>query len=60
MITVPVYRLLHVQFLDFNLEKHSKCRYDKVEIYDGGSLKSRKDTFCGDKNPGKHNTDNNG
>ncbi|CAB3997792.1 Zinc metallo ase nas-6 [Paramuricea clavata] len=52
-IRVPLDRLLQVKFQDFNLEKHSKCSYDKVEIYDGGTLKSPKRTFCGDQNPGK-------
>ena len=55
VITVPLNRLLRVRFLDFNLEKHSKCSYDRIEVYDGGTLKSPKRTFCGQTNPGKCN-----
>ncbi|XP_046859272.1 LOW QUALITY PROTEIN: tolloid-like protein 1 [Xenia sp. Carnegie-2017] len=52
LIIVPINRLLQIRFQDFKLEKHSKCSYDRLEVYDGGSLQSPKRSFCGDKNPG--------
>ena len=38
--------------LPFQLEPHSNCNYDKVEIYDGADVNARKiGPFCGTDNP---------
>ena len=38
--------------LPFQLEPHSDCNYDKVEIYDGADVNARKfGPFCGTNSP---------
>ncbi|KAK3105916.1 hypothetical protein FSP39_008473 [Pinctada imbricata] len=51
-ITVENNRVVDLKFLSFDLEAHSTCRYDYVEIFDGGSLTSPSmGKFCGQTLP---------
>ena len=41
-----------LNILPFQLEPHSNCNYDKVEIYDGADVNARKfGPFCGTDSP---------
>ncbi|CAB4021953.1 Zinc metallo ase nas-6 [Paramuricea clavata] len=52
IIKVPVHKLLKLRFLSFDVERHSQCRYDYVEIRDGSSQRSTLlETFCGNTLP---------
>jgi hypothetical protein len=54
IIKVPVHKLLKLRFLSFDVERHSQCRYDYVEIRDGSSQRSTLlGTFCGNTLPSK-------
>lgn len=52
IILVPNSKNIKLQFREFELEKHSNCRYDYLEVRDGdGPQKSLLGKFCGDKVP---------
>ncbi|KAK3849063.1 hypothetical protein Pcinc_044167, partial [Petrolisthes cinctipes] len=44
-----------VRFVDFDIENHDECAYDRLEIFDGKIGKSR--NFCGKRNKFKYETD---
>lgn len=51
-IKVAVHKVLKLRFLKFDLENHSACKYDYVEIRDGSSYRSPElGTYCGIKLP---------
>ena len=54
VIKVPVHRVLKLRFLSFDVESHSQCQYDYVEVKDGSSSRSQSlGTFCGNTIPSK-------
>ena len=54
-IEVPQGHLIELKFNDFNLEFHSTCDYDYLQVYDGRSSSSRtiNGKLCGSSKPSK-------
>ncbi|MFP4470209.1 MAG: M14 family zinc carboxypeptidase [Bacteroidales bacterium] len=45
--------MLRLDFLEFSLESHSTCNYDRLNIYDGSSVTAPLiGTYCGSDSPG--------
>ena len=54
IISVANGKTVQLQFREFELEKHSSCRYDYLEIRDGDEqLKSLLGKYCGDVVPSR-------
>ena len=53
IVTFPQGQRIYVEFNAFNIESHSRCVYDWLEIYDGDSTSANllSSRMCGDQIP---------
>lgn len=53
-IIAPQGKIIILNVLDFDIEQHSSCEFDYLQIFDGSTAdnSTRLGRFCGDKKPG--------
>jgi len=50
-IAVAAGSLVQLEIIDFDLEMHSKCRYDFLEVFDGINHRTNGRRYCGTTYP---------
>ncbi|XP_066598353.1 cubilin-like [Prorops nasuta] len=58
-ISVAAGSVIRIFFMDLDLEQHSKCRYDYIEISDGPKRHKDAPRYCGTDHPAMIETKNN-